>query len=109
MFLLACRTDTDAEVAVIQKLSKEAGAFDAIACSHWEDGGEFKIVILWHNISFIWFWDNFLLVILIEEIIMWLSCDYRVILGSGALDLAKAVENASKEKVDFSFLYDVKV
>ena len=33
------RTDTDAEIELIKKLSKEAGAFDAVACSHWADGG----------------------------------------------------------------------
>ena len=37
--LTSLRTDTDAEIELIQKLSKEAGAFDAVACSHWADGG----------------------------------------------------------------------
>eukprot|EP00795_Rhopilema_esculentum_P013830 gene13830-4766_t len=60
-------TDTDAEIELIQKLSKEAGAFDAVSCTHWADG------------------------------------------GAGAVNLAKAVEAASKEKSNFSFLYDVKL
>ena len=38
-FVSLQRTDTDAEIELIQKLSKEAGAFDAVACSHWADGG----------------------------------------------------------------------
>uniref|UniRef100_A0A8B9J4M5 C-1-tetrahydrofolate synthase, cytoplasmic n=1 Tax=Astyanax mexicanus TaxID=7994 RepID=A0A8B9J4M5_ASTMX len=35
----AFKTDTDAEVQLICKLSKEAGAFDAVPCTHWADGG----------------------------------------------------------------------
>lgn len=34
-----CRTDTKAELDLICKLAKEAGAFDAVHCSHWADGG----------------------------------------------------------------------
>lgn len=33
-------TDTDAEIEVIRKAAKEAGAFDALATNHWEKGGE---------------------------------------------------------------------
>ena len=33
------RSDTDAEIELIKKLSKDAGAFDAVACTHWSDGG----------------------------------------------------------------------
>ena len=33
------RSDTDAEIELIKKLSKDAGAFDAVACTHWADGG----------------------------------------------------------------------
>lgn len=33
------RTDTDNEIELIQKLSREAGAFDAVKCSHWAHGG----------------------------------------------------------------------
>lgn len=33
------RTDSDAEMQLICKLSKEAGAFDAVPCTHWADGG----------------------------------------------------------------------
>lgn len=32
-------TDTDAEVDLIIRLSKEAGSFDGIACNHFADGG----------------------------------------------------------------------
>lgn len=34
-----CRTDTDAELDMICKLAKEAGAFDAVRCTHWAEGG----------------------------------------------------------------------
>ena len=33
------RTDTDAEIALVVELSKEAGAYDAVECTHWADGG----------------------------------------------------------------------
>merc|ERR1711970_1564544 len=33
-------TDTEAEVSLVQKLSKEAGATDAVLCTHWADGGK---------------------------------------------------------------------
>ncbi|QLG70386.1 hypothetical protein HG535_0A03250 [Zygotorulaspora mrakii] len=32
-------TDTEAEIEVIRKAAKEAGAFDAVATNHWEKGG----------------------------------------------------------------------
>lgn len=32
-------SDTDAEIEVIRKAAKEAGAFDAVATNHWEEGG----------------------------------------------------------------------
>uniref|UniRef100_A0A671RSN2 formate--tetrahydrofolate ligase n=1 Tax=Sinocyclocheilus anshuiensis TaxID=1608454 RepID=A0A671RSN2_9TELE len=35
----AFKTDTKAELGLICKLAKEAGAFDAVHCSHWADGG----------------------------------------------------------------------
>ncbi|XP_062863456.1 C-1-tetrahydrofolate synthase, cytoplasmic [Trichomycterus rosablanca] len=35
----AFKTDTDAEMQLICKLAKEAGAFDAVPCTHWADGG----------------------------------------------------------------------
>jgi len=39
--LLYCslRTDTDAEIALVVELAKEAGAYDAVECTHWADGG----------------------------------------------------------------------
>ncbi|CAH1792800.1 unnamed protein product [Owenia fusiformis] len=33
-------TDSPAEVALVAKISKEAGAFDAVVCEHWAKGGE---------------------------------------------------------------------
>ncbi|XP_066539921.1 C-1-tetrahydrofolate synthase, cytoplasmic [Hoplias malabaricus] len=35
----AFKTDTEAEMQLICKLAKEAGAFDAVPCTHWADGG----------------------------------------------------------------------
>ncbi|KAL2098679.1 hypothetical protein ACEWY4_005159 [Coilia grayii] len=35
----AFKTDTDAELDMICKLAKEAGAFDAVRCTHWAEGG----------------------------------------------------------------------
>ena len=32
-------TDTRAELELVQKLSRDAGAADAIICSHWTHGG----------------------------------------------------------------------
>ena len=33
-------TDTEAEVGLVKKLAKEAGATDAVLCTHWADGGK---------------------------------------------------------------------
>ncbi|KAL6084652.1 hypothetical protein STEG23_026145 [Scotinomys teguina] len=33
------RTDTDAELDLIGRLSREHGAFDAVKCTHWAEGG----------------------------------------------------------------------
>lgn len=38
-WLYVGRTDTDSEVDLVCKLAKEAGAFDAVRCSHWANGG----------------------------------------------------------------------
>ncbi|XP_060789979.1 C-1-tetrahydrofolate synthase, cytoplasmic isoform X2 [Neoarius graeffei] len=35
----AFKTDTETELNLICKLAKEAGAFDAVTCTHWADGG----------------------------------------------------------------------
>ncbi|MCI4382812.1 hypothetical protein PGIGA_G00019100 [Pangasianodon gigas] len=35
----AFKTDTDAELQLICELAKQAGAFDAVPCTHWADGG----------------------------------------------------------------------
>ncbi|CAO3654453.1 unnamed protein product [Mucor hiemalis] len=32
-------SDTDAEMELIRKMSLEAGAYDAVACNHWAEGG----------------------------------------------------------------------
>ena len=32
-------TDTQAELEMVQKLSRDAGASDAVICSHWACGG----------------------------------------------------------------------
>lgn len=36
---LLCRTDTDAELDLVCTMAKAAGAFDAVRCSHWAEGG----------------------------------------------------------------------
>lgn len=36
----AFKTDTDAELDLIGRLSKEHGAFDAVKCTHWAEGGQ---------------------------------------------------------------------
>ena len=33
------RTDTQAELEVVQSEARDAGAFDAIICNHWAKGG----------------------------------------------------------------------
>lgn len=35
----AFKTDTDAELDLISRLSREHGAFDAVKCTHWAEGG----------------------------------------------------------------------
>jgi len=58
-------TDTQAEITLVKKLSKDAGAFDAVMCSHWAEGGK------------------------------------------GAVELAKAVDLATKTSSNFQFLYEL--
>ncbi|XP_051051976.1 C-1-tetrahydrofolate synthase, cytoplasmic [Phodopus roborovskii] len=36
----AFKTDTDAELDLIARLSREHGAFDAVKCTHWAEGGQ---------------------------------------------------------------------
>jgi len=60
-------TDTPAELTLVQRISRENGAFDAVICNHWAEG------------------------------------------GAGAVDLAKAVDNASNQQSHFKFLYDLKL
>lgn len=66
-FCCLFRTDTPNELALLQQLSKECGAFDAVVSNHWALG------------------------------------------GSGAVDLAKAVERACYQPSDFKFLYELDV
>lgn len=35
----SCRTDTAAELELVCSMAKAAGAFDAVRCSHWAEGG----------------------------------------------------------------------
>ncbi|XP_054825828.1 C-1-tetrahydrofolate synthase, cytoplasmic [Eublepharis macularius] len=35
----AFKSDTEAELQLVMRLAKEAGAFDAVKCTHWADGG----------------------------------------------------------------------
>lgn len=44
LFLSDClhpsdRTDTEAELDLVCRMAKAAGAFDAVRCSHWAEGG----------------------------------------------------------------------
>ncbi|XP_007473077.1 C-1-tetrahydrofolate synthase, cytoplasmic [Monodelphis domestica] len=34
------KTDTEAEVELVARLAKETGAFDAVKCTHWAEGGK---------------------------------------------------------------------
>ncbi|XP_043930322.1 C-1-tetrahydrofolate synthase, cytoplasmic [Protopterus annectens] len=36
----AFKTDTDAELMLVCRFAKEAGAFDAVKCTHWAEGGK---------------------------------------------------------------------
>ncbi|KAM3918533.1 C-1-tetrahydrofolate synthase, cytoplasmic [Leptodactylus fuscus] len=36
----AFKTDTQAELELVCRLAKEAGAFDAVKCTHWAEGGK---------------------------------------------------------------------
>ncbi|KAM9063396.1 C-1-tetrahydrofolate synthase, cytoplasmic [Sarcophilus harrisii] len=41
----AFKTDTEAEVELVVRLAKEAGAFDAVKCTHWAEGGKGAIAL----------------------------------------------------------------
>ncbi|XP_043842080.1 C-1-tetrahydrofolate synthase, cytoplasmic isoform X2 [Dromiciops gliroides] len=41
----AFKTDTEAEVELIVRLAKEAGAFDAVKCTHWAEGGKGAVAL----------------------------------------------------------------
>lgn len=36
----SCSADTPAEIALVERLAKAAGADAAVACNHWAEGGE---------------------------------------------------------------------
>lgn len=36
---LSCRTDTEAELDLVCSVAKASGAFDAVRCTHWAEGG----------------------------------------------------------------------
>lgn len=37
--VLSSRTDTEAELDLVCSIAKAAGAFDAVRCTHWAEGG----------------------------------------------------------------------
>lgn len=37
--MLSFRTDTENEISLVKKAALKNGAFDAIVCTHWADGG----------------------------------------------------------------------
>ncbi|KAK1158869.1 C-1-tetrahydrofolate synthase, cytoplasmic-like isoform X2 [Acipenser oxyrinchus oxyrinchus] len=39
------KTDTDAELELVCRLAKEAGALDAVRCSHWAEGGKGAVAL----------------------------------------------------------------
>ena len=39
MIILYSRTDTEAELKLVQSKAKENGAFDAVVGNHWAEGG----------------------------------------------------------------------
>ncbi|MGH0150950.1 UNVERIFIED_CONTAM: hypothetical protein FKN15_018564 [Acipenser sinensis] len=39
------KTDTDAELELVCRLSKEAGALDAVKCTHWAEGGKGAVAL----------------------------------------------------------------
>uniref|UniRef100_A0A6I8N074 C-1-tetrahydrofolate synthase, cytoplasmic n=1 Tax=Ornithorhynchus anatinus TaxID=9258 RepID=A0A6I8N074_ORNAN len=41
----AFKTDTEAELELIRRLSKEAGAYDAVKCTHWAEGGKGAVAL----------------------------------------------------------------
>ncbi|XP_074092257.1 C-1-tetrahydrofolate synthase, cytoplasmic isoform X2 [Macrotis lagotis] len=41
----AFKTDTEAEVELVVRLAKEAGAFDAVKCTHWAEGGKGAVAL----------------------------------------------------------------
>ncbi|XP_060118095.1 C-1-tetrahydrofolate synthase, cytoplasmic [Heteronotia binoei] len=41
----AFKSDTEAELQLVMQLAKEAGAFDAVKCTHWADGGKGAIAL----------------------------------------------------------------
>ena len=40
-------SDTAAELELVERLCREAGAFDAVVCNHWAKGGELTLEWAW--------------------------------------------------------------
>ncbi|XP_060610302.2 C-1-tetrahydrofolate synthase, cytoplasmic [Anolis sagrei] len=41
----AFKSDTEAELQLVSRLAKEAGAFDAVKCTHWAEGGKGAVAL----------------------------------------------------------------
>ncbi|KAJ6650333.1 hypothetical protein lerEdw1_013384 [Lerista edwardsae] len=39
------KSDTEAELQLVIRMAKEAGAFDAVKCTHWADGGKGSVAL----------------------------------------------------------------
>ena len=48
--ILFVRTDTDAEIALVIELAKDGGAYDAVECTHWADGGKLPTNLSRHRL-----------------------------------------------------------
>ena len=74
-------TDSKAELELVQKLSLEAGAIDAVICEHWQKGGMAYPVT---TVTGVTSYNN---------------------VGEGATGLAEAVMKACSQSSSFKFLY----
>lgn len=39
------RTDTESELDLVSRLAREHGAFDAVKCTHWAEGGKGAVAL----------------------------------------------------------------
>ena len=53
IIIIICSTDTDAELALIKAKAVEAGAVDAVICTHWADGGAVYCYTTHHHLLII--------------------------------------------------------